>query len=133
MRIPKHNSIRTLAVERIARIEKTDKTFSYPDDFDPEKLLESAFEIVFDDPVAARVWISANQAKYIRERKFFQRQQITQNPDGSLVIEIETSGWADLKRWLLSLGAHARVMAPEALAKAMKKEAEEMAALYRML
>jgi predicted DNA-binding transcriptional regulator YafY len=122
VRIPKHDSIRTLAVERIRKIEKSKEKFKYPEDFDPEVLLADAFGIIYDDPISAEIWISASQAKYIRERKFFQTQTITENNDGSILLKIETSGWKDVKRWVMSLGAEAMVLKPEKLKKEIKKE-----------
>ncbi len=122
VRVPKHDTIRTLAVERIQKLEKSEETFVYPENFNPEKLLESSFDIIYDDPVSLQLWVSKKQAKYIRERKFFHHQTITENADGSLVLEIETSGWEDLKRWILSLGAEAVVLAPENLRNEIIKE-----------
>ena len=131
VRIPKHDSIRTLAVERIQKIELSEERFEYPEDFDPEKLLESSFDMIYDDPVFAKIWISAGQAKYIRERKFFQKQTFAENEDGSLILEIETSGWGDVKRWVLSLGAEAVVLEPKKLRQEIKTEIEILAANYR--
>jgi len=131
VRIPKHDSIRTLAVERIQKIEKSNEKFKYPKDFDPEELLGDAFDIIYDDPVSAVIWISASQAKYIKERKFFQKQTITENNDGSLVLKIETSGWKDVKRWVMSLGAEAVVLEPITLKQDIKKEIELLTEQYR--
>ena len=131
VRIPKHDSIRTLAVERIQKIEQSKEQFEYPADFNPEKLLESSFDMIYDDPVSAKILIAAGQAKYIRERKFFQKQTITENKDGSLILEIETSGWGDVKRWVLSLGAEAVVLEPKKLRREIKTEIAALAAKYR--
>lgn len=122
VRVPRHDTIRTLAVERIQKLEKSEETFVYPENFKPEKLLESSFDIIYDDPVSLQLWVSKTQAKYIRERKFFHNQTITENPDGSLVLGIETSGWEDLKRWILSLGAEAVVLSPQNLRNELIKE-----------
>lgn len=130
VRVPKHDSIRTLAVERIQKIEKSEETFTYPENFDPEKLLESSFDIIYNDPVSLRVWISPGEAKYIRERKFFKDQTITENDDGSLVLEIETSGWKDVKRWVLSLGAEAVVLAPEDLRDEISNDLKTLLSRY---
>jgi len=51
--------IRTLAVERIQQITKTGASFEYPKDFDPEELLESAFDIVCGEPIDVKIWFPA--------------------------------------------------------------------------
>jgi predicted DNA-binding transcriptional regulator YafY len=130
VRVPKHDSIRTLAVERIQKIDESEETFDYPENFDPEKLLESSFDIIYDDPVAIRLWVSPGQAKYIRERRFFQTQTITENDDGSLILSIETSGWNDVKRWVMSLGAEAVVLEPETLKIEITKDLKRLLKRY---
>ena len=130
VRVPKHDTIRTLAVERIQKLEKSEETFSYPENFDPEKLLEASFDIIYDDPVSLRLWVSPGQAKYIRERRFFKNQTITENKDGSLILAIETSGWDDVKRWVMSLGAEARVISPQKLRKEIMDDLKRLVSSY---
>ncbi len=132
VRVPKHDSIRTLAVERIQKIDKSQETFEYPENFDPEKLLESSFDIIYDDPVSVRLWVSPGQAKYIRERKFFRNQTLTENKDGSLILEIETSGWNDVKRWVMSLGAEAVVIEPKKLRLEIIDDLNQLISLYNI-
>ena len=49
------------------------------------------------------------------------------NTDGSIVLEINTSGWFDLKHWVLSLGAEAKVLEPEELRRDIAEEVRKMA------
>lgn len=105
----------TLAVERIQNLEVTDLTFEHPKGFNPEENLNTAFRIIWDDPVKAKIWFSKDQARYIKERKWAKEQRITENKDGSIILEMKTSGMNDVKRWVLSYGADARVIEPEKL------------------
>jgi predicted DNA-binding transcriptional regulator YafY len=114
--------IRTLAVERIQDIKKTGESFEYPEGFDPEALLESAFDIVYGDPVKVRIWFSREQARYVRERKWSRNQEIVDQEDGSIILSMETSGWWDIKRWVLSHGSEAKVLEPEELRKEVMDE-----------
>jgi len=123
--------IRTLAIERIQEIAKTGSSFEYPEDFDPEKLLESAFEIVYEDPVKAKIWFSADQARYIKERKWSENQKIIDQEDGSIILSMETSGWWDVKRWVLSYGCDARVLEPQQLRETVATELEATFSHYR--
>ena len=109
--------IRTLAVERIHEIEKTGSTFEYPKDFDAEERLESAFDIVYEEPLEVKIWFSANQARYIKERTWSKTQKIEDQEDGSIILSMRTSSWWDVKRWVLSYGREAKVLEPEELKK----------------
>jgi len=107
--------ILTLAVERIQEITKTGSSFEYPKDFDPEELLESAFDIVHEEPIDVKIWFSANQARYIKERKWSKTQKFEDQEDGYIILSMSTSGWWDVKRWVLSYGRQAKVLEPEEL------------------
>ena len=103
------------AVERIQNIKRTGESFEYPEGFDPEALLESAFDMVYGDPVKVRIWFSADQVRYVKERKWSKNQEIVDQEDGSIILSMETSGWWDVKRWVLSCGRTAKVLEPEDL------------------
>ena len=122
--------IRTLAVERIEKIKETGEFFEYPKEFDPEELLESAFDIVYGDPVKVRIWFSAEQARYIKERKWSKNQDIADQEDGSIILSMDTSGWWDVKRWVLSYGSDAKVLEPEAFRMEIAEELRAAGDLY---
>ncbi len=60
-------------------------------------------------------------------RKLCQKQIIETLKDGFIIMEIDTSGRLDLKQWVLSLGAEARVLKPEELRRELADEVERMA------
>lgn len=112
VRSTRFRDIRMLAVERIKKLESGDESFEYPAGFDPEAMLERAFGMVCDDPLEVRVWFTADQARYIQERKWAIEQKISKRKDGSIVLWMKTSGWYDVKRWILSFGQDAEVLEP---------------------
>lgn len=124
IRATRFGDIRVLAVERICQIETTQNTFTYPAGFDPEALLDRSFGMYYDDPLEVKVWFSADQARYIRERQWAQEQKITKRKDGSIVLWMKTSGWYDVQKWVLSFGADARVLEPLHLRDKIRKEVE---------
>jgi len=129
-RITRFGDIRMLAVERIQAIELTNDSFVYPDDFDPEAALSSAFDIIYDDPIEAKIWFSAAQARYIKERQWAKEQKIKEQKDGSIILEMKTSGFWDVKKWVLSFGAEAKVLKPEKLKKTVIEEMKAGLAIY---
>ena len=126
-----YGDIRTLAVERIVRLTPTDKKFEYPKDFDPEERLESAFDIVFADPVDFKIWFSAKQAPYIKQRTWSKTQKIEDQEDGSIIFTMTASGLWDVKRWVLGHGAQAEVLEPKELRDEIIKESEETRKKYK--
>jgi len=131
VRLPKYDDIRLLAVERIKNLSATRGNFEYPDDFDPETLLESAFGLIYDDPIAVRIKFSSGQARYIQERQWAKDQKIEKQKDGSIILSMNTSGWSEVKRWLLSYGADAELLAPAEKREELKREAQQLTALYK--
>ena len=117
----------TLAVERIKSLVITQDSFEYPKDFDPEALLDSAFDIVYEEPTNFKIWFSSDQARYIKERVWSKTQKIEDQKDGSIILTMRTAGMWDVKRWVLSNGAHAKVLEPEELKQEI---AEELKAAY---
>lgn len=126
IRATRFGDIRVLAVERIDQIEVTQSTFTYPTDFDPETLLDRAFGMFYDDPLEVKIWFSADQARYIQERQWAPGQKISMHKDGSIELFMKTSGWYDVKKWVLSFGADARVLEPVNLREKISNEVEKM-------
>ncbi len=131
VRATRFNQIRMLAVERIQTFESTDDCFEYPKNFTPEQMLNSAFDIVYDDPIHAKIWFSAEQARYIKERRWAKEQKIKEQKDGSIIFEMKTSGLWDVKKWVLSFGQEAKVLGPEKLKKAVTGEIEALRKQYK--
>ena len=125
------SQIRILAVERIQELKVMSSKFKYPKDFDPEETLNMAVDIVHDDPVEVKVWFSADQARFIKERKWAREQRIIDHEDGSIILDMNTSGWFDVKKWVLSFGAKAEVLEPNELRKEVAEELKMTWSIYR--
>jgi len=130
IRIPKHDSIRIIALDRIDYIELSDRGFSYPEGFDAEALLDSAFDLTFDDPITAVIRFSAKDALYVKERRYGGEASFEEHPDGSLNMTITTSGRDDLLRWILSFGAGAEILAPSELRERARGELTRACSQY---
>jgi predicted DNA-binding transcriptional regulator YafY len=130
VRTTEYGHIRVLAVERIRKLAMTETTFDLPEDFDPDALLENAFSIVYDEPVDLKVRFSAEVAAYIKERQWAKEQTISEKDDGSLVLELKTSGWMDVKKWILSFGAEAELLEPAEFRNEIKAELQDAERLY---
>jgi len=117
-----YGHIRVLAVERIQTLTVTEASFISPEDFDPDALLENAFSIVYDEPIEVKIRFSSEIARYIKERVWVKGQVITDRADGSIDLDLKTSGWFDVKKWILSYGAEAELLEPIKLRKEVIEE-----------
>lgn len=130
VRATRFGQIRVLAVERIENLTMEETTFEPPDGFDPAQYLEGAFSLIFDDPMEFKIRFSADVARYIRERTWGREQTITENPDGSILLELNTSGWSDVKRWVLGFGPDAEVLEPEMMRDEVAEALEKGSMIY---
>lgn len=130
VRATKYGHIRVLAVERIIAIESTKETFMPPDDFDAETLLNGAFGIIYDDPIMVKIRFSPDSARYIKERKWAAEQSVTDQPNGSIILAMKTSGWFEVKRWILSFGPRAELLEPQEMREEVRQEIADSFAHY---
>lgn len=130
VKVCKYGDIRMLAVERIQDLSVMDDTFCYPDDFDPAKTLQSTFGIILDERFTVRIRFAPKVAIYIRERRWAAEQSIEELEDGSIILEMTTSGWSEVKHWVLSYGASAEVLEPQEMRKELEEEAKQLVAIY---
>jgi len=70
-------------------------------------------------------------SRYIRERNWHPSQKIEENEDGTLVLQLQTSGLGEVKRWVMQYESAAEVLSPESLRQECIKEIRNMANMYK--
>ncbi|MFA6011093.1 MAG: WYL domain-containing protein [Desulfobacteraceae bacterium] len=115
-------TVRTYAIERISRIKPGNQDITYPDTFDPERTLNSAFDLIHGDPITVKILFTPNEARYIQARTWSRTQHMEPHPDGSLTLTMTTSGRRDVKRWIMSFGKEARLLEPGDLKREIEDE-----------
>lgn len=130
VRTTDYGSIRLLAVERVKTLLVTEDRFDEPEDFDPDAMLGGSFGLIFDEPTSYRIWFSAEKARYIEERRWSPNQEITHRDDGSIELAMSTSGWFEVKRWILAFGPEAELLEPEVLRQELVESASRVLARY---
>ncbi len=124
-------SVLRFAMSRIRSAVLTDEAFEIPADFDFQKYLGSHFGIMTEDE-DRRVTIefSPAQAPYVEERTWHTGQIVTRKDDGSILLSFTTNSLFEVKRWVLSWGADARVIEPDSLARLVREELESALRRY---
>jgi predicted DNA-binding transcriptional regulator YafY len=123
--------VRNFAVGRVEELRVLNEAFKPEAEFSVEKYMQSAFQTERGGEVE-EVWVrfDAQQARYMRERRWHASQRIEELPDGGVILQFRTGGLGEVKRWVMQYGGHAEVLRPEALRQAVKEEVAEMASLY---
>ena len=93
-------------------------------------MLESAFDIVYEEPIEVKIWFSADQARYIKERKWSKTQKIEDQEDGSIILTMSTSGWGDVKRWVFGFGSDAKILEPKELKDIIRNDLKSLQEVY---
>lgn len=123
--------IRTFKLDRFASVEVTSFDFQRPDDFDLQQFLAGSFGVFQGDgDVQVQIRFSSTVARYVQEGRWHASQKLTPQRDGSLRAEFELSSTEEIKRWVLSFGAHAIVLEPENLRQEIATELTTLQRVY---
>jgi predicted DNA-binding transcriptional regulator YafY len=107
--------IRTFAVDRIRSIERTERGFEPDPDFDFESYVSASFGVIAEPATAVRIRFAKGWAAYVEEHSWHPSQKLETLPDGGVELTMEVGGTSELRSWVMSFGAGARVLEPEAL------------------
>jgi predicted DNA-binding transcriptional regulator YafY len=124
-------AMRNFAIGRMEDWRILDETFQGDPAFSVEKYMKSAFQTERGgEPAQVGVRFDAAQARYMRERRWHESQQMEELPDGGLILRFTTGGLDEVKRWVMQYGAHAEVLEPEELRQEVEEEVRRMGKLY---
>jgi predicted DNA-binding transcriptional regulator YafY len=126
--VPEYDAIRTFAVERIQRIALQDGQFSPPERVDG--VFPHSLGVHSGSPERVEIEIAARMAPYVEGREWHATQKMRRLADGSLRLEMQVCIDPALRRWILGLGAEARVIAPASLADEILDELDDARAQY---
>ena len=128
----RRDSIRTFALSRIRSAEALPQTFIMPPKYDAETMFGDRFGIYWQEKKETiRIQFNAHVAHFIRERQWHPLQRIEKQPDDAIILEFPTNHISEVKSWVLSWGAAARILAPADLADDVAKELENAVTNYR--
>ena len=126
------NSILKFAISRIKEVSITDSGFKIPDDFDYNLYMGSNFGIMTEErEYLVKIKFEAKLAPYICERTWHPTQIIKENRDGSIVFSFLTNSFLEVKQWVLSWGADAKVISPKILADRVKGSLQQALTKYK--
>ena len=124
--------LRTFKVERIHEARLTDERYVVPSDFDPQRLLASAWGVIWRDAGAIEVTLRfvPSVVRRIRESVWHFSQRLEDLPDGSCLFTVHVGSVMEMKPWIRQWGAAVEVIAPEHLRAELADEVRAMARVY---
>jgi predicted DNA-binding transcriptional regulator YafY len=128
----KRNKIKIFAVSRIKEISLTNQRFEVPESFDINKYFEDSFGIFESNKIYnVKLKIMNESARYISEKQWHKSQKITNQKDGSILVEYKINNLTDMFFWVLSLGRDCEVLQPKEFREEVKRELKEAGKNYK--
>jgi len=121
--------LRTFALPRMRKVRDTRARFRRPADFSITTHLSDSFG-VFKGKALHRVRLrfDAFAARLVSERQWHPSQKIKHLADGEIELSMTLGSLEEIERWVLSWGAHARVLEPAELKRMIRGVAEAILA-----
>ncbi len=114
--VPEYRQVRVFALERVRKVTLLEQTFTPVKDLTTEAFGHS-LGVNRGKPERIQIQFAPRVASYVRERTWHASQSLEALPDGGVELTLKVCrDWA-LRTWILGWGAHARVLAPSALAE----------------
>ena len=122
--------IRIFAVDRIKTLNLTGESFEVPADFNVDEFMKTSFGVFQGQPVHVKVHFRSDAAGYIKEKIWHASQKLSEQKDGSVILELDVAGPREIKHWILRWGSQAQVLEPDSLREAIRSEAAEILGVY---
>lgn len=117
----------TFALSRIRSVKGSTKPDDWsPPGFDAQAYAGTAFGISRGDRILnVHVRVSPKIASYMEERVWHPSQKMARRKDGWLDIRLETRGWKELVRWILSWQPDMKVISPISLRDRVREKLKD--------
>lgn len=128
----RRNGMRTFVLSRMRKLRVTAWGFTKPADFSVAQYLGQSFGVFTGQGNhQVRIRFDAFAATLVRERKWHASQKIRELGKGEIELSLKLGSLHEIQCWILSWGAHARVLAPDALKKSIRNVLAQMARQYQ--
>ena len=115
----KRGDTRTFRIDRIAALHTTGTKFERPASFDLEAYRRDRLYVPSADSVTVKVELDALAVTRIGAN--WPVGEITMQDDGSAELLVDCDGFEWVTQWVLGLGRHAKILAPEEARQAIRE------------
>lgn len=112
---------RRFAVERIqkATVNMSAEPFAIRPEYATRARSQRAFGLIEGELLDVQVQFSRDVADYFKERQWHPTQKVKTLKNGDVIVSFQAGGIDEIVSWILSWGAHAKVLEPQDLIKAV--------------
>lgn len=129
-----HKSIRTFKLNRIQKLQISDKLYIKDNKFNVQDYLGNAWEIIPENRIYhVKLRFLSKVATNVSEVHWHSTQKITHNPDGSVTLEFRVDGLGEISWWVIGYGDQVQILAPKALRKKVLNMAKGLIKLNQQL
>ena len=130
-----HQMVRHYKLDRVDAVELQIQHYEPDPQFDLQKHLANSFGVFRGDGdenslQTVRIRFRPEVARYVREKTWHSSQQLSSEPDGGVLFEVELDNTRELKTWIQSFGPTAMVLQPESLRQEIIQDAEGVLQRY---
>jgi len=115
----KRGDVRTFRIDRIHELRTTGEHFEIPQSFDLEAYRRERLYVPSADSVTVRVHLDPLAVTRIGAN--WPVGEVTENDDGSAELIVDCDGFEWVTSWVLGLGRHAWITAPDEARQAMRE------------
>jgi proteasome accessory factor B len=125
------DAVRTFKLQRILEVSVTPDGFDPPDPRLVQESLGRAWGVITDqDEVEVVLRFDAAIAPLVTETTWHPTEQVSREPDGTIVWRARVPGTIEIRRWILSWGSQVEVVAPPELRDEVASTFRAAAARY---
>ncbi len=124
-------SLRTFRMDRIRDIVMCDEKFVPREDIDPMGYFKDSWGVFSGEKEEVEIIFTGKAARVVLTGKHHNNEIITQLDESTVKYNVTVSGIEEISGWLMRFGGEARVVKPDKLAEAVRRKAEEIAAVYK--
>ncbi len=129
-----HKEVRTFKLGRINKLKVLNKRFVNHRKFDSNEYFGNAWSMIPEGKIYdIRLRFLPKVARNVTEVLWHKTQMNTHNKDGSVTIEFRVDGLWEIFWWVLGYGDQVEVIAPKLLRNRIRKAAQNMIKLNRIL
>lgn len=123
--VERYSQVRTFSIDRINEVVNTNEPFTYPADYEPDRLTDGSFGI-YEEPGARpfKVCVSFRESlrEYITTRRWHPTQRFSKLKDGTFTMEVHLTNTNEFIPWVLQFGSEAKVLEPRSLREKIRKD-----------